>query len=305
MPRQNLQLRVVLYDQYRTLRAQELLHSFQRGQFVPLRVDLDEVERPRPWRDEVVEPRDDRELRVLRREPVDPLARAEVRASKTDIRSLADDLAVIRDALDGARDDLTACQRDGLYRDRSTTQLVADVEYRRSGGARKHKLLQSTGSLDLDHCVLSVLDRLEVRLRFRMPVRVEVDLPQPPDEDDELTPLWHEVNRFELDNGLVVMHLPRPGRDARLRLVIGAGSTSQPLPPAFHQAMREAGVAPNVVTYTTLIDACAKRKEVQRAVAIFRDMIADGVPPNRITCTALFHGCLVAGEVVQHSTEMI
>ena len=158
---------------------------------------------------------------------VDPLARAEVRASKTDIRSLADDLAVIRDALDGARDDLTACQRDGLYRDRSTTQLVADVEYRRSGGARKHKLLQSTGSLDLDHCVLSVLDRLEVRLRFRMPVCVEVDLPQPPDEDDELTPLWHEVNRFELDNGLVVMHLPRPGRDARLRLVIGAGSMDE------------------------------------------------------------------------------
>ena len=49
---------------------------------------------------------------------------------------------------------------------------------------------------------------------------------------------------------------------------------------------------PNVVTYTSLIDACAKARQPRRAVAVFRQMIERGVAPNDITCHALFSGCL-------------
>ena len=55
---------------------------------------------------------------------------------------------------------------------------------------------------------------------------------------------------------------------------------------------------PNVVTYTSLIDACAKARQPLRAVSVFRQMIENGVAPNDITCHALFSGCLQQGEVL-------
>ena len=55
---------------------------------------------------------------------------------------------------------------------------------------------------------------------------------------------------------------------------------------------------PNVVTYTSLIDACAKARQPRRAVSVFRQMIDAGVAPNDITCNALFSGCLQQGEVL-------
>ena len=54
-----------------------------------------------------------------------------------------------------------------------------------------------------------------------------------------------------------------------------------------------------MVTYTALMDACAKQRQTARAVGVFRKMIAAGVAPNRVTCTALLHGCLTAGEVLR------
>ena len=55
---------------------------------------------------------------------------------------------------------------------------------------------------------------------------------------------------------------------------------------------------PNVVTYTSLIDACAKAGQLERAMSVFRQMIDAGVAPNDITCNALFAGCLQQGEVL-------
>ena len=59
--------------------------------------------------------------------------------------------------------------------------------------------------------------------------------------------------------------------------------------------MQRAGLTPNVITYTTLLDACAKACELRWAVAVFREMLAKGVQPNDVTCHALFCGCLQQG----------
>ena len=43
--------------------------------------------------------------------------------------------------------------------------------------------------------------------------------------------------------------------------------------------MVSAGLKPNVVTYTALLDACAKASQLPRAIDVFRSMIAARVPP--------------------------
>ena len=52
---------------------------------------------------------------------------------------------------------------------------------------------------------------------------------------------------------------------------------------------------PNVVTYTSLIDACAKARQPLRAVSVFRQMIENGVAPNDITLPRALLGLFAAG----------
>ena len=62
---------------------------------------------------------------------------------------------------------------------------------------------------------------------------------------------------------------------------------------AAFDAMAAAGVAPNVVTYTTLIDACAKAGQTHVAYALFDSMLRRG------QCHVLFlHACPVGDGVV-------
>ena len=56
--------------------------------------------------------------------------------------------------------------------------------------------------------------------------------------------------------------------------------------------MRHAGHEPNVVTWTALVDAAAKAKRPHLAVRLYRGMLRAGVVPNLVTCDALF-SCLL------------
>ena len=49
------------------------------------------------------------------------------------------------------------------------------------------------------------------------------------------------------------------------------------------EAMQQQGVVPNVVTYSALISACEKGKQPERAVRIFEAMQQQGVLPEVIT----------------------
>jgi pentatricopeptide repeat protein len=52
--------------------------------------------------------------------------------------------------------------------------------------------------------------------------------------------------------------------------------------------MRDSGVKPNSVTYTSLIDACAKDGQVQLAGQTLREMVSAGFKPDPSWYTLLF-----------------
>ncbi|KAJ3025393.1 UNVERIFIED_CONTAM: hypothetical protein HDU68_007197 [Siphonaria sp. JEL0065] len=56
-------------------------------------------------------------------------------------------------------------------------------------------------------------------------------------------------------------------------------------------------VLPDVVTYTTLIDICFKEGMAEKAKSFYGQMTAAGIQPNVITCTALMDGLLKSGDV--------
>lgn len=52
---------------------------------------------------------------------------------------------------------------------------------------------------------------------------------------------------------------------------------------AIAQAMKKAGVKPDLTTYNHILDACAREKLLPEARAVFADMLAMGVRPDRQT----------------------
>ena len=60
--------------------------------------------------------------------------------------------------------------------------------------------------------------------------------------------------------------------------------------------MRECGVAPDAITYTSLITGCAERKLANRAQELLREMQDEGIEPDVYTYTALITACLKSGK---------
>jgi leucine-rich PPR motif-containing protein len=72
--------------------------------------------------------------------------------------------------------------------------------------------------------------------------------------------------------------------------------------------MMDWGIAPDVVTYNTVIDGLCKAQVVDRAEGIFQQMIDKGVKPNNDTYNCLIHGYLSIGkwkEVVQNARRNV
>jgi len=68
---------------------------------------------------------------------------------------------------------------------------------------------------------------------------------------------------------------------------------------AFEQ-MQEEGIAPNLVTMNTLLDACARSGRMARCGEILEDMQkVHGVDPDRITFSTIVKGFCLAGEIQQ------
>merc|ERR1719284_601887 len=66
-----------------------------------------------------------------------------------------------------------------------------------------------------------------------------------------------------------------------------------------YEAMKNQGSACNLVTYNTLIDACARVGDMTKATALFRDMCERGVDPDLITYSTIIKGYCVQGDLEQ------
>ena len=53
------------------------------------------------------------------------------------------------------------------------------------------------------------------------------------------------------------------------------------------ETMREDGVLPDVVTYSTVINACENASELDAALKVYEDMRLAGVQPNDYTFRSL------------------
>lgn len=53
-----------------------------------------------------------------------------------------------------------------------------------------------------------------------------------------------------------------------------------------------AGVIPNIVTWTSLISACANAGLVEQAIQLFEEMLWAGCEPNSQCCNILLHACV-------------
>uniref|UniRef100_A0A453DAX1 Pentatricopeptide repeat-containing protein n=1 Tax=Aegilops tauschii subsp. strangulata TaxID=200361 RepID=A0A453DAX1_AEGTS len=62
----------------------------------------------------------------------------------------------------------------------------------------------------------------------------------------------------------------------------------------FH-GMIQLGVQPNVVIYTSIIDALSKCGAMDKAEVVFRQMVDKGIGPDVMTCTSLIHGYSISG----------
>lgn len=60
--------------------------------------------------------------------------------------------------------------------------------------------------------------------------------------------------------------------------------------------MREAGLAPNAIIYSTVISACERSDQWQRAVGLLRTMREDGILPVTITYNTVISACGKSGQ---------
>merc|ERR1719359_252468 len=63
--------------------------------------------------------------------------------------------------------------------------------------------------------------------------------------------------------------------------------------------MERSGVTPNVVTFNSVINACAQCGDVDRAESWFRRMLAKEVTPSVETFNSLINACAKAGDALR------
>lgn len=61
--------------------------------------------------------------------------------------------------------------------------------------------------------------------------------------------------------------------------------------------MSNYGVTPSVITFNSLIDACARTGDIGRARQVFSRLVATGLRPNERTFSALIHSHARGGQV--------
>lgn len=61
--------------------------------------------------------------------------------------------------------------------------------------------------------------------------------------------------------------------------------------------MSRYGVTPSVITFNSLIDACARTGDINRARLVFSRLVDAGLRPNDRTFSALIHSHAVHGQV--------
>lgn len=60
--------------------------------------------------------------------------------------------------------------------------------------------------------------------------------------------------------------------------------------------MKEAGLAPNSIIYSTVISACERSDQWQRAVRLLRAMRQDGILPVTVTYNSVISACGKGGQ---------
>lgn len=58
--------------------------------------------------------------------------------------------------------------------------------------------------------------------------------------------------------------------------------------------MLSAGVTPNTITWSSLINACSNAGLVEKAIQLFEEMLLAGCEPNSQCCNILLHACVEA-----------
>lgn len=58
--------------------------------------------------------------------------------------------------------------------------------------------------------------------------------------------------------------------------------------------MLSAGVTPNTVAWSSLINACANAGLVEHSIKLFEEMLQAGCEPNTQCCNILLHACVEA-----------
>merc|ERR1719150_3672524 len=65
---------------------------------------------------------------------------------------------------------------------------------------------------------------------------------------------------------------------------------------------REYGRKPNLYVYTCLIQACVQSKQVKRSWDIFNQMLQSGVAPDAVTYGTVIHSCIYCNKFEQAMT---
>lgn len=60
--------------------------------------------------------------------------------------------------------------------------------------------------------------------------------------------------------------------------------------------MRQAGLAPNAIIYSTVISACERSDQWQKAVKLLRTMRNDGILPVTVTYNTVISACGKSGQ---------
>lgn len=60
--------------------------------------------------------------------------------------------------------------------------------------------------------------------------------------------------------------------------------------------MRDSGLAPNAIVYSTVISACERSDQWQRAVNLLRAMRQDGIIPVTVTYNTVISACGKSGQ---------
>jgi len=64
-----------------------------------------------------------------------------------------------------------------------------------------------------------------------------------------------------------------------------------------YEEMKKHGVPATLVTFNTLIDACARVGDMTRASELFNEMVVEAVDPDLITYSTMIKGCCVQGDL--------